>query len=87
VSDRDFAADFPFCSAMIGIHLSRFNEDRVLCSTTKFGCIEFRDAFAIGSSLRPQKKNPDTAELTRGKSGRLTKYRATDGALGRVARP
>jgi argininosuccinate lyase len=71
ISDRDFAADFLFCLAMIGIHLSRFSEDLILWSTTEFGYIEFSDAFATGSSLMPQKKNPDMAELTRGKSGRL----------------
>src|SRR6267378_3178523 len=71
VSDRDFAADFLFCLAMIGIHLSRFSEDLILWSTTEFGYLEFSDAFATGSSLMPQKKNPDMAELTRGKSGRL----------------
>jgi len=71
ISDRDFAADFLFCLAMIGIHLSRFSEDLILWSTTEFGYLEFSDAFATGSSLMPQKKNPDMAELTRGKSGRL----------------
>src|SRR5207253_5945419 len=71
VSDRDFLADFLFCLGMIGIHLSRFSEDLILWSTTEFGYIEFSDAFATGSSLMPQKKNPDMAELTRGKSGRL----------------
>lgn len=71
VSDRDFVADFLFCLAMIGVHLSRFSEDLILWSTTEFGYIEFSDAFATGSSLMPQKKNPDMAELTRGKSGRL----------------
>ncbi len=71
VSDRDFAADFLYSLAMIGIHLSRFSEDLIIWSTTEFGFIEFSDAFATGSSLMPQKKNPDMAELTRGKSGRL----------------
>jgi len=71
VSDRDFAADFLYSLAMIGIHLSRFSEDLISWSTTEFGFIEFSDAFATGSSLMPQKKNPDMAELTRGKSGRL----------------
>jgi len=71
VSDRDFLADFLFCLAMIGIHLSRFSEDLILWNTTEFGYIEFSDAFATGSSLMPQKKNPDMAELTRAKSGRL----------------
>lgn len=71
VSDRDFVADFLYSLAMIGIHLSRFSEDLIIWSTTEFGFIEFSDAFATGSSLMPQKKNPDMAELTRGKSGRL----------------
>src|SRR6476620_11602640 len=71
VSDRDFAADFLYSLAMIGIHLSRFSEDLIIWSTTEFRFIEFGDAFATGSSLMPQKKNPDMAELTRGKSGRL----------------
>jgi argininosuccinate lyase len=71
VSDRDFAADFLYSLAMIGIHLSRFSEDLIIWSTSEFGFIEFSDAFATGSSLMPQKKNPDMAELTRGKSGRL----------------
>jgi argininosuccinate lyase len=71
VSDRDFAADFLYSLAMIGIHLSRFSEDLIIWSTTEFGFIEFSDSFASGSSLMPQKKNPDMAELTRGKAGRL----------------
>ena len=56
---------------MIGVHVSRFSEDLIILSTTEFGFIEFSDAFATGSSLMPQKKNPDMAELIRGKSGRL----------------
>jgi argininosuccinate lyase len=71
VSDRDFVADFLYSLTMIGIHLSRFSEDLIIWSTSEFGFIEFSDAFATGSSLMPQKKNPDMAELTRGKSGRL----------------
>jgi argininosuccinate lyase len=71
VSDRDFVVDLLYSLAMIGIHLSRFSEDLIIWSTTEFGFIEFSDAFATGSSLMPQKKNPDMAELTRGKSGRL----------------
>ena len=71
VSDRDFVADFLYCLAMIGIHLSRFSEDLIIWSTSEFGFIEFSDAFATGSSLMPQKNNPDMPELTRGKSGRL----------------
>ena len=71
MSDRDFAADFLYSPAMIGIHLSRFSEDLIIWSASEFGVTEFSDAFATGSSLMPQKKNPDMAELTRGKSGRL----------------
>ncbi len=71
VSDRDFACEFLFCLAMLGLHLSRLSEDFVLWSTTEFGFVQFSDAFATGSSLMPQKKNPDMAELTRGKTGRL----------------
>lgn len=71
VSDRDFVCEFIFCLAVIGMHLSRLSEDFILWSTTEFGFIEFSDAFATGSSLMPQKKNPDMAELTRGKTGRL----------------
>src|SRR5438876_12178623 len=71
VSDRDFVADFVYCLTMIGIHLSRFSEDLIIWSTSEFGFIQFSDAFATGSSLMPHKKNPDMAELTRGKSGRL----------------
>jgi argininosuccinate lyase len=71
VSDRDFICEFLFCVATTGLHFSRLSEDLVLWSTTEFGFIEFGDAFATGSSLMPQKKNPDIAELTRGKTGRL----------------
>src|SRR4029453_19565430 len=71
VSDRDFVADFLYSLAMIGIHLSRFSEDLIIWSTNEFGFVEFSEAFATGSSLMPQKKNPDMAELTRGKGGRL----------------
>src|SRR3954467_7672201 len=71
VSDRDFIAEFLFCLAMIGMHLSRLSEDLVLWSTTEFGFIEFSDEFSTGSSLMPHKKNPDMAELARGKTGRL----------------
>lgn len=71
VSDRDFVCEFVFCLAMIGMHLSRLSEDLILWSTTEFGFVEFPDAFSTGSSLMPHKKNPDMAELTRGKTGRL----------------
>jgi len=71
VSDRDFICEFLFCLAMIGMHLSRLSEDLIIWSSSEFGFIEFSDAFCTGSSLMPQKKNPDLAELTRGKTGRL----------------
>src|SRR3984893_2959295 len=71
VSDRDFACEFVFCLAMIGMHLSRFSEDLIIWSTSEFGFVEFSEGFSTGSSLMPQKKNPDMAELTRGKTGRL----------------
>jgi argininosuccinate lyase len=71
VSDRDFACEFLFDLVMVGLHLSRMSEDFILWSTREFGFVQFSDAFATGSSLMPQKKNPDMAELTRGKSGRL----------------
>jgi argininosuccinate lyase len=71
VSDRDFAAEFLFCAALVGVHLSRLGEEIVLWSTTEFSWIELADSYATGSSIMPQKKNPDVAELARGKSGRL----------------
>ncbi|MFZ5883866.1 MAG: argininosuccinate lyase [Chloroflexota bacterium] len=71
VSDRDFAAEFLFCAAMLGIHLSRLAEQIVLFTSAEFGFMELSDAFATGSSLMPQKKNPDVFELTRGKAGTL----------------
>jgi argininosuccinate lyase len=71
VSDRDFVCEFLFCLAMIGMHLSRLSEDLILWSTSEFGFVEFSDEFSTGSSLMPQKKNPDMAELARGKAGRL----------------
>ena len=71
VGDRDFVCEFLFCLAMVGLHLSRLSEDLIIWSTSEFGFVEFSDAFSTGSSLMPQKKNPDMAELTRGKTGRL----------------
>jgi len=71
VSDRDFVCEFLFCLAMIGVHLSRVSEDLIIWSTSEFGFVEFSEEFSTGSSLMPQKKNPDMAELTRGKTGRL----------------
>jgi argininosuccinate lyase len=71
VSDRDFAAEFCFIAALLGVHLSRLGEEIVLWSSLEFGWIEIDDAYATGSSIMPQKKNPDVAELARGKAGRL----------------
>ena len=71
VSDRDFAADFLYAAAMIGLHLSRLSEQLILFSSSEFGFVRLDDGYSTGSSLMPQKKNPDTLELTRGKSGRL----------------
>jgi argininosuccinate lyase len=71
VSDRDFAAEFLFVAALLGVHLSRLGEEVILWATTEFGWVELDDAYATGSSIMPQKKNPDVAELARGKSGRL----------------
>jgi argininosuccinate lyase len=71
VADRDFAAEFCFAAAMTGVHLSRLGEEIVLWSSHEFGWIEIDDAYATGSSIMPQKKNPDVAELARGKAGRL----------------
>ncbi len=71
VSDRDFIAELLFDAALIGVHLSRMAEDLIVYSTAEFGFIQFEDAYATGSSLMPQKKNPDAMELTRGKAGRL----------------
>ena len=71
VSARDFAAEFLAAAAICGVHLSRLAEEVVLWTTSEFGFAELDDAFATGSSLMPQKKNPDVAELTRGKAGRL----------------
>ncbi len=72
VADRDFVAELLFCCALAGVHLSRLAEDLILYSSAEFGFIELADAYSTGSSLMPQKKNPDSMELLRGKSGRLT---------------
>jgi argininosuccinate lyase len=71
VSDRDFAAEFLFVAALLGVHLSRIGEELVLWTSTEFGWVQLDDAWATGSSIMPQKKNPDVGELARGKSGRL----------------
>lgn len=70
-SSRDFAAESAFVLAMIGVDLSRLSEDVILWSTPEFGYVTLPDAWSTGSSIMPQKKNPDVAELARGKSGRL----------------
>jgi len=71
-SARDFAAEAAFVLAMIGVDLSRLAEDIILWSTTEFGYVTLDDAWSTGSSIMPQKKNPDIAELARGKAGRLS---------------
>jgi argininosuccinate lyase len=71
VSDRDFAAEYLFCTAMIGVHLSKLSENVILFTAPEFGFFELSDAFSTGSSLMPQKKNPDMFELARGKAGTL----------------
>ncbi|HEY7366039.1 MAG TPA: argininosuccinate lyase [Methylomirabilota bacterium] len=72
VSDRDYVLEFLAAAAITGVHLSRLAADLTLWATAEFGFVEFADAFATGSSIMPQKKNPDVAELIRGKSGRLS---------------
>ena len=74
VSDRDFAAEFLFGAALVGTHLSRLAEAVVLFSSSEFGFFELPEAFSTGSSLMPQKKNPDVFELARAKSGTLLGY-------------
>ncbi|WP_269756646.1 argininosuccinate lyase [Amycolatopsis aidingensis] len=70
-ASRDFAAEFGFAVAMLGVNLSRIAEEVIIWNTAEFGYVTLDDAWATGSSIMPQKKNPDVAELTRGKSGRL----------------
>lgn len=71
VSDRDFAVEFCATAALLAVHLSRLGEDLVLWASAEFNFIRIADAYTTGSSLMPQKKNPDVAELTRGKSARV----------------
>lgn len=71
VSDRDFVAEALFILSMVGIHLSRIGEEWCIWATTEFGWAKIADAYSTGSSIMPQKKNPDMAELARGKAGRL----------------
>ena len=71
VSDRDFVAEYIFCCSTVMAHLSRFCEDIILYSSDEFGFIEISDSYSTGSSIMPQKKNPDIPELVRGKTGRV----------------
>jgi argininosuccinate lyase len=71
VSDRDFAIEFSAAAALIMMHLSRFSEELILWSSAQFAFVELSDSFCTGSSIMPQKKNPDVPELVRGKSGRV----------------
>ncbi len=71
VADRDFIADFVYASALAAVHASRLAEELVLWTSAEFGFAEFADAHATGSSIMPQKKNPDVAELVRGRAGRI----------------
>ena len=71
VSDRDFAVELLSALALVGVHLSRLSEDLILWASAEFKFVTISDAYTTGSSLMPQKKNPDVCELTRGKSGRL----------------
>ena len=72
VSDRDFIAEFLFANALTGVHISRLAEDLVIFSSPGYGYVTVNEAYSTGSSLMPQKRNPDALELARGKSGRLT---------------
>jgi len=71
VSDRDFAIEFCSFASLLMMHLSRFSEELIMWSTAEFSFLDFDDAFSTGSSIMPQKKNPDIAELVRGKTGRV----------------
>jgi argininosuccinate lyase len=71
VSDRDFAIEFAACAALIMVHLSRFSEELILWMSPRYGFVRIPDRFCTGSSIMPQKKNPDVPELVRGKSGRV----------------
>ena len=70
MADRDFIAEFLFWATLTMLHLSRFAEDLIIYSSREFGFVSLADAYSTGSSLMPQKKNPDALELLRGKSGR-----------------
>ena len=72
VADRDFALETLAAASICAVHLSRFAEELVLWTTPQFGFVRLSDAFSTGSSIMPQKRNPDAAELVRGKSGRVS---------------
>ena len=72
VSDRDFVADFLYASSMLMVHLSRFSEDIILWMSSEFRLVRVDESVTTGSSMLPQKRNPDAAELARGKCGRIT---------------
>src|SRR5207253_10324066 len=71
VSDRDFAIEFCACAALVMVHLSRFSEELVLWMSPRFGFVRLPERYCTGSSIMPQKKNPDVPELVRGKTGRV----------------
>ncbi|MEW8222782.1 MAG: argininosuccinate lyase, partial [Candidatus Thiodiazotropha taylori] len=71
VSDRDFAIEFCAAASILMMHLSRFSEELIIWSSAQFGFVELSDSFCTGSSIMPQKKNPDVPELIRGKTGRI----------------
>jgi argininosuccinate lyase len=71
VSDRDFAIEFLSWASILLMHMSRFSEELILWSSSQFDWVDLGDAFCTGSSIMPQKKNPDVPELVRGKSGRV----------------
>ena len=71
VSDRDFVAELLFCATLVGTHLSRFSEDLIIYGSSEFGFVQFGDAFTSGSSMMPQKRNPDALELARGSAARM----------------
>src|SRR5258707_15232878 len=71
VSDRDFALEYLAAAAILATHLSRLAEEMVIWASAQFAFIAFSDAFSTGSSMMPQKRNPDAAELVRGKAGRV----------------
>jgi len=77
VSDRDFAVEFTQWAALLGVHLSRWAEDMIIYGTKEFAFVSFGQRYSTGSSLMPQKRNPDALELLRGKAARLAGHQAT----------